>query len=401
MRLRTFESFWLIKNGILNSYPSLQGHNEETQIVVIGGGITGALVSHALMEKKYKVILIDKRDIALGSTSATTSMLQYEIDVPLYKLAGMIGEQEAVDCYKAGIKAINDLSRVIEEHKFDCGFETKNSLFIASDKKDVEWLQKEFEIRNRYQLGVQWLTDTQVLKDFGIKCYGAILSDTAASVDAYRLAHELIKFNVERGMKVFDQTEIKSISSEHLPVIIETQSSCTITCEKVIFCTGFEATEMLKEKIATIFYTYATISEKNIVLNENMNHTLVWDTGNPYIYMRTTDEGRLLIGGEDSNNNIAVFKQYTKERKAKKLRKQLSKLIPTLSFIEDFTWAGSFGSTKDGLPYIGESPEFPNSLFVLGFGGNGITFSVQAMNIIPDLMEGKKNALSQHYRFGR
>ena len=82
MRLRTFESFWLLKNGLLYSYPSLQ-ENIESEIVVVGGGITGALTSHALMEKGYKVLLIDKRDIAQGSSSATTSMLQYEIDVPI------------------------------------------------------------------------------------------------------------------------------------------------------------------------------------------------------------------------------------------------------------------------------------------------------------------------------
>lgn len=75
MRLRTFESFWLVKNGIINSYPSLQ-ENLETDIVVVGAGITGALTSHALVEKGYKVVLIDQRDVAMGSTAATTSMLQ-------------------------------------------------------------------------------------------------------------------------------------------------------------------------------------------------------------------------------------------------------------------------------------------------------------------------------------
>ena len=57
MRLRTFESFWLVKNGILHSYPSLQ-KNIDTEIAVIGGGITGALTSHALVEKGYKVVLV-------------------------------------------------------------------------------------------------------------------------------------------------------------------------------------------------------------------------------------------------------------------------------------------------------------------------------------------------------
>ena len=82
MRLRTFESFWLLKNGLLYTYPTLQ-KNIKTEILVIGGGITGALISDALMDAGYEVTLIDRRDIGQGSTSATTSMLQYEIDEPL------------------------------------------------------------------------------------------------------------------------------------------------------------------------------------------------------------------------------------------------------------------------------------------------------------------------------
>jgi glycine/D-amino acid oxidase-like deaminating enzyme len=82
-------------------------------------------------------------------------------------------------------------------------------------------------------------------------------------------------------------------------------------------------------------------------------------------------------------------------------KKKLSKIIPGIIFKEDFAWGGVFGSTKDGLPYIGKSPEYENALFVLGYGGNGIIFSVQAMNIIPDLLNGKKNHLSYLYRFGR
>ncbi len=117
--------------------------------------------------------------------------------------------------------------------------------------------------------------------------------------------------------------------------------------------------------------------------------------------MRTTDDGRLLIGGEDSSSNYALGQQKIKERKALKLQKKLNKLIPGIDFIEDFNWGGTFGSTRDGLPYIGQSPEYKNALFVLAFGGNGICFSAQAMDIIPALLENKDHPIVHNYRFGR
>lgn len=401
MRLRTFESFGLIKNGIIQSYPSLHGKNEACEVAVVGGGITGALVSYQLVKNGYNVILIDKRDIACGSTAATTSLLQYEIDEPLYRLSKLIGEQEAASCYKAGINAIHKLNNLVKEHEFDCEFEMKQSLYIAKRKKDVTWLKEEYELRDRYALGVSWLEKKEVLNDYDINCFGAIRSDVAASVDAYKLAHCLIRYNMSKGMKVFDQTAMNKIEISEDKVRIKVEGDHYIECNKVVFCNGYESTEMIKEKIADLFYTYASVSEKGIAVNEKLKETLVWDTGEPYMYMRYTGDGRLLIGGEDSAANVSLFQQYTKERKANKLKKTIAKLISNVEFVEDFSWAGKFGSTKDGLPYIGASPEYQNCLFALGFGGNGITFSVQAMDIISDQLTGKQNPLSYHYRFNR
>jgi glycine/D-amino acid oxidase-like deaminating enzyme len=400
MRLRTLESFWLIKNGLLYSYPSLQT-NKTAEIVVIGGGITGALVSYALVQAGYAVTLLDKRDIGQGSTSATTSMLQYEIDVPMYQLAEMIGEENAALCYRSGIDAITKLEKTVIKEKISCGFKKKKSLYISHNKKSAGWLKKEFDVRNKNKLRVQWLTPEAVQHQYGLVCQGAILSDTAGSVDAYKLAHELIQLNVKKGMTVFDQTVIERIDFENDQPVIHTTDGYTVTCNKIIFCSGFETTQLLKEKIADLFYTYACVSEQDISINKNLKDTLVWDTAAPYIYMRTTDDGRLLIGGEDSSTNFSFFQQTIKERKAKKLMKKLQHILPGVNFIEDFNWGGTFGSTKDGLPYIGYSPEYKNALFVLGFGGNGITFSIQAMDIITDILEGRQNKLAELYRFGR
>lgn len=402
MRLRTYESFGLLNNGILTSYPSLYKEDESCEVLVVGGGITGALVSHALVEKGYRVILIDKRDIAMGSTAATTSLLQYEVDVPLYRLSEMIGEQQAVHCYRAGIEAIHQLHKLVKSIQLPCGFEMKQSLFVASEQKHLEWLKKEFEIRSKHQLGVRWIEKTELMQQYGIHAIGGICSEIAASVDAYQLTHQLIAYNVSRGMKVYDQTSITefNLNSKKCSYLL-TSTGCKVHYQRLVFCTGYEALHMLKEKIARLFYTYACVSEQHIPLPDALKNTLVWDTTSPYFYLRSTDDHRLVIGGEDTALNFPFFQQWIKERKALKLQKKVKQLIPGISFMEDFSWAGKFGSTKDGLPYIGKSPEFDKALFALGFGGNGITFSVQAMQIISDLLEGTENALARPYRFGR
>ena len=61
----------------------------------------------------------------------------------------------------------------------------------------------------------------------------------------------------------------------------------------------------------------------------------------------------------------------------------------------------AFGETKDGLPYFGKPDPDKNEHYVLGFGGNGITFSVIAMNSILDSINNKKNKDLEYYKFKR
>src|SRR5664279_4292043 len=85
MNLISGHPFWSVNNGLPRNYPSLQ-RDVACDAVVIGGGITGGLVAVHLAEAGVKTIVIDKRDIGPGSTSASTALLQYEIDVPLRDL---------------------------------------------------------------------------------------------------------------------------------------------------------------------------------------------------------------------------------------------------------------------------------------------------------------------------
>ena len=95
MDLRSGHPFWLLKNGILANYPALE-HDETCDVAIIGGGITGALVAHRLVQEGVNTVLLDKRDIGTGSTAASTSLLQYEIDTELAELISRVGEANAV-----------------------------------------------------------------------------------------------------------------------------------------------------------------------------------------------------------------------------------------------------------------------------------------------------------------
>ena len=400
MELRSPEAFWLLKNGILNSYPKLQ-EDTSCDIVVLGAGITGALISHSLHEAGYNVIVIDKRDVANGSSAATTSMLQYEIDVPMVELADMIGVQAAVECYRAGIDSIGTLRDLVQREKIDCGFNMKESLQVAHSKKAVKALRKEFEMRQQYNFDVTWLTSEEIEKRYKMKSHPGILSAEGASIDAFQFAHGLFFNNHQNGLRIYDHTTVDNIKYENDGVQLKTEDGFRVEAKKIVFCTGFETMQMFKKKYAEIVTTFACVSEQNINFFDTLNDTLIWDTADPYIYMRTTDDKRLLVGGEDVNYKYNGITEKMKNKKSNKLIRKLSKLFPEMSFIEDYVWAGAFGVTKDGLPFIGKHPDFKNAIFVLGLGGNGITFSVQGMDLVLKILADNTDNLLHYYRFDR
>ncbi|CAM3014617.1 FAD-binding oxidoreductase [Chryseobacterium flavum] len=401
MDLKSNEPFWLLKNGLIATYPSLKT-DEDCDVLIIGGGITGSLIAHQMIKDGHQTILIDKRELCNGSTSATTSMLQYEIDVPLYQLTEIIGEKGAVASYKACSDAIDTIETLARKIRSGAGFKRKKSLYFASKKKDAEWLKKEYEARNNAGFEVHWLNADQILEKFGFEnTYGGILSKQGASIDAFQFAHELFKHNVRKGLKIFDKTEMKEVEYHKGFNTIKVDSGFQIKAKKIIYCIGYESKTLLKENFVNLKSTYAVVSEVDKDKFKNITKTLVWNTDDPYLYMRTTDDGRVLIGGGDEDFYDAEKRDGILDEKEKEILKNLKKIKPDYHFYPDFVWAGTFGETKDGLPYIGEHPKFRNSYFVLGFGGNGITFSVAGMEMASRFMKNKKHLLSEYFKFGR
>jgi glycine/D-amino acid oxidase-like deaminating enzyme len=400
MKLRSKEPYWLLKNGIINSYPSLQ-KDKSCDVLIVGGGITGALMGYQFSKEGYKTILIDKRDVSLGSTSASTSLLQYELDEPLHSLLEKVGENAAIDTYLEGVKVIEKLGRIIKSMKAACGFEAKNSVYIAHSEKDPEWLKKEFDARKHAGLNVKWLSKNQLKTRYGATGEGAIFSKAGASMDVYKLVHCLLEYSCKHNnLEVFDHTELLKV--DHLPTkcVVQVEGDYTISAKKIVYATGYESQAMLKDKVVDLISTYSFVSEP-LNVPEHIKRTLFWDTEDPYLYMRSTDDSRILVGGEDEQFKNPERRDRLIVKKQEKLLEKISEKFKGLHLIPDYSWAGTFGVTKDALPYIGEHPDYPNSYFVLAFGGNGITFSVMGMQILSDAMAGKHNKFLEYFRFKR
>lgn len=400
MNLSSGYPFWLIRHGLPYDYPALI-ENLKTDVVVMGGGISGALVSYYLTNAGVDHIVVDGRTIGLGSTCASTALLQYEIDVPLCELQHKVGLYNAVRAYRLCDESIDTLETIALKIKFD-EFEKLESLYYAASSKDSTFIEEEFNIRNKHGFNVKLLDEERIYKKFELKAPNAILSAQGAQTNAYSFAHALHQYSIKKGTKVYDRTCIVKIENRKDDVKLTTEKGNTVITKKLVFATGYESVKYIDKKIVDLESTFAMCSEQGNANAAPFAHkALLWNTADPYLYMRTTPDNRILIGGRDEKFSNPKKRDEMLAGKKQLLLKDFKKLYPDVEFKPEFSWCGTFGATKDGLPFIGEYKKIPNSYFALGFGGNGITFSLIAAEILKDLITGKKNNDSEIFSFSR
>jgi glycine/D-amino acid oxidase-like deaminating enzyme len=400
MDLRSPYPYWLLRHGIINSYPSLNA-DLKTEIVIMGAGISGALVANQLCKAGYQVVMVDRRHPGMGSTAASTSLLQYEIDKPLHQLINVAGEKKAVRSYLLCRQAILDIKKICGQLK-DAGlFSQKPSFQFASFKKDLTDLKKEYSLRKKAGFSLHWLNEKDIHKKFGFTKSAGILSQDGAEADAYKITHSLLKKWISKGLQVYDNTDIVAIRHHKHEIELIADNKKKIRAKKLIIACGYESQQYIPKKVQELQATYAICSEPFVQKDFWYKNALIWETDTPYLYLRTTSDNRILMGGKDVPFSNPDKRDSLITQKAKSLERSFLKLFPDLSFKTDFKWAGTFASTKDGLPYIGSIPQRPHTYFALGFGGNGITFSAIAANIITDLLSGKKNTDADIFRFDR
>jgi len=367
----------------------------------MGGGISGALVAWQLAVHGIDCVVVDARSIGLGSTCASTALLQYEIDTPLTELQHKVGLNQAVRSYHLCRQAILELGDIAKNIGFT-DFEYKQSLYYAAYKKDTSFIKEEFAMRKKHGFKVSLLEGSAIENNFGFSAPAAILSKDGAHTNAYLFAHHLLQASKKKGVQVYDRTNITGIQHQQKKVLLTTETGHTLTAKRLVYATGYEAVNYISKPIVKLSSTFATITEHLETVGPYWNKdVLIWNTADPYLYMRTTKDNRILVGGRDEDFYNPARRDKLVVPKAKQLTADFQKLFPGIPFKSEFNWAGTFGATKDGLPFIGKYKPLPNSFFALGFGGNGITFSQVAANIICDGILGKTNSDATIFSFDR
>jgi glycine/D-amino acid oxidase-like deaminating enzyme len=393
--------FWPIVDEVPVQFPALT-RDARCEVVVIGAGITGALVAWHLAGAGIDTIVVDRRTAAHGSTAASTSLLQYELDEPLWRLARNFGRPFAERCYHRCREAIDAIEHLVRELKVPCGFSRRPSLLLAANKNHVARLRREFAAREAAGLAVEWWSRRRVAAESTLPHPAAILSRDGADVDAYRLALGLLAAARGQGVRVFDHTDVVRRKIDRHGVELATANGFRIRAREVIIATGYEADRQLPQATTALHSTFALVSEPVAAFEGwPADRCIMWETRRPYLYLRTTPDNRAMIGGYDESFRDPVARDELLPWKTAALQRRFSQLFPRIPIEVATSWAGTFATTAHGLPFIGCHPKRPRTWFALGYGGNGVTFGIIAAEIIRAALTGGADRDAALFGFDR
>lgn len=367
-------------------------------VIVVGMGISGAMAADAVAATGRSVALIDRRGPVLGSTAATTALVQYEIDQPLSRLASSIGREKAERAWRRSRLAVANLAGHISQSGISCRAGLRPSLYLAGDVLDASAVEAEATARRQAGLGATFLSAKALRADFGLHRAAAIISEGNISLDPRKLTAGLLLRAAKRGARLFAPAEAVAVDHHAGGVDVVTRGGPVLKAAHIVLATGYELMDMVEAPRHQIISTYAiaTRPQKTRLLPRE---PMVWEASDPYLYLRSTTDGRIICGGEDETFVDEDRRDAMIPDKTAIISDKLGRLLPGIDAKPEFSWAGSFGTTATGLPYIGALPRKPRIFSVLGYGGNGITYSRVASELIVTALDGRTDSDADLFAF--
>lgn len=369
-----------IRNEILGHY----------DLIIVGGGISGALSAYSLAAEGLSIAVIDRGKAGGGSTSANMGLLQYSSDVMLHELIDQIGVDKAVRFYTLCQQALNQLHEIVDTLAVPADFTRRNSLYFASERSHVDRLKKEYDTLAAHGFKVEFWTQNDLRSHYPISRPAALITYRDAEVNPVRLSRGILHKLNPRQVHVFEDVHVIGVEEAVHHLKVHT-SVGPFKCSQILFATGYDMAPGLTGTRVNLTRSYAMATEPVADLSCWKDRVLIWETKRPYLYLRTTSDGRIIAGGLDEDKPITPHSEALIHKRAENIKREVHRLFPMLNLKIAFAWGAVFGQSVDSLPFIGKHPAKDRIYYLLGYGGNGTIYSMVGAHILRDLILGRPN----------
>lgn len=357
------------------SYPKLKGQHT-TDVVVIGGGLTGTATAYALAAGGLGVILVEADRIAGGSTAGSLGVIAPEPDATYRPSEQGAGKVAARTAFLEAQKGAGDFARLIEKLKIKCDLEAAPYLVHAASPEQLEILKKDQAARRASGVPVTWTTPQGVRAETALETFGGLKMAPGFTYDPVRAALGLATAAESAGAGIFEQSAIRrtTFTRKYADVVL---ADATIRTTGIVVATGEPGAVFGQLR------RHVRRASGFVVVTEPLPAAMRRETGKRAAvvtesaleqrhWLRWLPDNRAMFAGAITPIPAARLLDKVRIQKTAQLMYELSVRYPVISGLPArWGWETEIVTTMDGLPWIGPHRNYPFHFFAMGFGWHG------------------------------
>jgi gamma-glutamylputrescine oxidase len=310
--------FWLIDTH--KSHPQLTS-NLETDVVIVGGGLTGMTAAQKFHEQGLSVVLLEQYHCGSGASGKSSGFITPNAELGLTHFVKTYGLTKATQIWRFISSGAEQIEHTIRAHNIECGYVQEDSLMVATSKKGFTELTEEYHNFEKIKYQSELYTHQELSTHIGSsKYYGGMRFAATFGINTFAYLQALKEVLQKSGVTIYENTPVINIKSHAVETL-----NATVKARYIIVCVDRLAPELgiATNKIFQV-QTFLMVSRP---LEQSTVQTLfpdkrymVWDTDLVYQYYRLTADNRLLLGGstpfhsfvyQESCHPHGVYKKLT------------------------------------------------------------------------------------------
>ena len=373
-------------------------------VVVVGGGMSGAMTAYACAAAGLKVMLVEAGRIGSGGSGRATGLLSGEAAESYRELEARAGRRVARALFDAMESAPGELSSAVKRLGIKAGFALRGGLRVLPAGDSDKALRKELAARQAAGFAASWVVSAAIARQTAIDSPGGMRLADAGFVDPFKLTLAFLAAAIKRGARVYERSRVKKITFTRKTATAFLDGG-SITTTNLAICIG-EPTSLFKPLKRHLRHEdrYAVLTEPlpaAVRAELGQRAALICDTESPAHQLWFTADHRALVTGADQKRPPDRLREKTLVQRTGQLMYELSRLYPAISGTRPaYGWDVPLAHPVDGVLYAGSHRNFPFHHFAFGTSHDPAR-AYLASRIILRNIQGRPEKDDVHFSFAR
>lgn len=376
-------SYWFREVPDEKRFPVLE-KNVRVEAAIIGGGIAGLSACYFLARAGIKTVLLEQGTLGSGDSGFTTAFATHFLDNP----------EATIRAWNASRDGIRLLKEVIGKEKIDCDWQdVPSSGFTLSE--DTSHIQGDFRKFQSADPSLLYREGKEASDLLGLTATALYRKENEGQFHIRKFLVGLAAASAGAGAEIFEESGVSAIE-QGSPIRLRT-SQGSISADWLVVAAGFPPRAFFPALSGLLHGVITYVLHVRTRDKKTFSRSLFWDDAKPYHYFRWLNEEELAIGGED---------HALREKPGRKPHEALEEWLRMIAGGTQFDiinkWQGSIFYSPDFLPYVSSHEAYgKRTIFLTGFGGNGMSHGLLAGKMAADIIQNKENHHADLFSFKR